>query len=157
MVDYEEKHIFWRLLKLLRERIAMSYTINHFNFDWLQAGITSSWQLTKSYWYNSVVIPIEKAANSIISVFMRIHRTFESEKTAWVSLSREVIALRYLIFGDRYLEGDETEGTARPWVWLLLIALGPIASSVTEQQLYILVACSFSLKFFDGTANIPSL
>jgi hypothetical protein len=45
---------------------------------------------------------------------------------------------------DRYLEAGrpESNGTLRPWIWIVLIGLGPIASSLAEQRFYISSVCS---------------
>jgi hypothetical protein len=47
------------------------------------------------------------------------------------------------IFPGRYLETDRPKlnGTTQPWVWVALIAFGPIASTLAEQRFYISSVC----------------
>lgn len=39
----------------------------------------------------------------------------------------------------RYLEvGSGYDSTIKPWVWVLLVALGPIVTSLTEQRRHVI-------------------
>jgi hypothetical protein len=70
--------------------------------------------------------------------------TLESQETAGVRKHINVAFVSHVnTLSNRYLETGrpEVNWTTRPWVWVALIGLGPIAASLAEQRFYISSVC----------------